>query len=166
MLARTALRILPAAALLALSAAACAPAAPPAAATADIRSYVLRLRPGDDVKASLEAFAREHHLHAATVVSAVGSLTDVGLRFADKSATTRLTGHFEVTSLSGYLAEGEMHLHLAVSDGEGKTVGGHFMDGNRVYTTLVVAIDEHLRYHYRREHDPTTNRAELVVAPR
>jgi predicted DNA-binding protein with PD1-like motif len=153
-----------AAPILALAVGACAP--PPPAPRLGVEGHLLRLHPGDDVKASLEAFAREQHLRAATVSSAVGSLTDVGLRFANQHETTRLTGHFEVVSLSGYLAEGELHLHMAVSDGEGRTVGGHFADGNRVYTTLVVAIDEHLGVRYRRERDPKTNRDELVVAPR
>lgn len=154
------------AAILALITPACATTTASTAPVEDTRSFVLRLQPGADVKAALEAFARDHHLRAASVVSAVGSLTDVGLRFADKPDTTRLSGHFEVVSLSGYLAEGELHLHLAVSDGEGKMVGGHFTDGNRVYTTLVLAVDEHLRYRYRREHDPKTNRDELVIGPR
>jgi len=97
------------------------------------------------------------------VVSAVGSLTDVALRYANQDATTRHTGHFEVVALSGYLAEGELHLHMAVSDGVGATVGGHVMDGNRVYTTLVLVVDEHLRYRYRRERDPASGRNELVI---
>ena len=154
------------AALLALAAPGCATTTATTAPVEDSRSFVLRLEPGADVKSSLEAFARDHHLRAASVVSAVGSLTDVGLRFADKPDTTRFSGHFEVVSLSGYLAEGELHLHLAVSDGEGRTIGGHVMAGNRVYTTLVLAIDEHLRHRYRREHDAKTNRDELVIGPR
>jgi hypothetical protein len=155
-----------AAPILALALAACAASPPAVAPRLGVEGHVLRLHPGDDVKASLEAFARERHLRAATVTSAVGSLTDVGLRFANQHDTTHLAGHFEVVSLSGYLAEGELHLHMAVSDGEGKTVGGHFAEGNRVYTTLVLAIDEHFGFAYRRERDPVTGRDELVVAPR
>lgn len=37
------------------------------------------------------------------------------------------------------------------------------MDGNRIYTTLVIVIDEHLRYRYRRERDPATGRNERVI---
>src|SRR5436189_1112217 len=56
------------------------------------------------------------------------------LRFANKAETTRYSGHFEVVALSGYLAQDEFHLHMAVSDGEGCTMGGHVMEGKRVYT--------------------------------
>ena len=40
------------------------------------------------------------------------------------------------------------------------------MDGNRIYTTLVVVIQEHLNYRYLREVDHSTGKAELVIAPR
>ena len=131
--------------------------------SSSIRSYVVRLKPGQDVKAELEALAREHHLQAASIVSVVGSLTDVALRFANKPETTTLSGHFEVVAMSGYLAAHEFHCHLAVSDGEGKTLGGHLMAGNRVYTTLVVVIQEHVGLRYRREFDPTSNFDELII---
>ncbi len=52
---------------------------------------------------------------------------------------------------------------MAVSDETGRTLGGHIMDGNVVYTTLVVVIQEYLRYRYRREFDPSTNYQELVI---
>ncbi len=149
---------------------ACARATPPTStaptmplASSPTRSYIIRLKPGQDVKAELEALARAHHLQAASIVSVVGSLTDVALRFANKPETTVLTGHFEVVAMSGYLAANEFHCHLAVSDGEGKTLGGHLMEGNRVYTTLVVVIQEHLGLRYRREFDPTSNHQELVI---
>ena len=132
-------------------------------ASSPTRSYIVRLKPGQDVKAELEALARAHHLQAASIVSVVGSLTNVALRFANKPETTTLTGHFEVVAMSGYLAANEFHCHLAVSDGEGKTLGGHLMAGNRVYTTLVVVIQEHLGLRYRREFDPTSNYQELVI---
>ncbi len=148
--------------LLALLATACAAVGP----LPETRSYLIRLKPGQDLKTELARLAKDNQLQAATIVSAVGSLTDVALRLANRSETTHYAGHFEVVALSGYLADGEFHAHLAVSDGDGKTLGGHAMDGNLVYTTLVVAVEEHLRYRYRREHDPVTKYDELVIEPR
>jgi predicted DNA-binding protein with PD1-like motif len=127
---------------------------------------VLRLRPGQELKTELTTLAREQGLEAASVTSAVGSLTDVSLRLANKEETTRWQGHFEVVSLSGYLSAGEFHLHMAVSDGEGRTIGGHVMEGNRVYTTLVVSIEEHLDLRYRRDFDPASGYDELVIERR
>jgi predicted DNA-binding protein with PD1-like motif len=146
--------------LLAVSSAACASVQP------ETRSYIVRLKPGQELKTELSRLARENDLQAASIVSAVGSLTDVSLRLANQPDATRYTGHYEVVSLSGYLAAQEFHLHMAVSDGEGRTIGGHVMDGNRVYTTLVVVIEEHMRFRYRREHDPVSGYDELVVDAR
>lgn len=130
------------------------------------RTVVVRLKPGQEVKTELARIAREEGFEAATVTSAVGSLTDVALRLANKEETTRWQGHFEVVSLSGYIARDEFHLHMAVSDGEGRTFGGHVMEGNRVYTTLVVALEEHAAFRYRREFDPASGYDELVVERR
>lgn len=137
-----------------------------AAPAAEVRSHVVRLQPGQELKTELARLAREQHLGAANVVSAVGSLTHVALRFANQEATTLREGHFEVVALSGYLADGEFHLHMAVSDGTGATFGGHVMEGNRVYTTLVLAIDEHPRLRYRRQYDPASKYDELVIEER
>lgn len=127
---------------------------------------MVRLRPGQELKTELATLAREHGLEAASVTSAVGSLTDVALRLANREETTRWQGHFEVVSLSGYLAAGEFHLHMAVADGEGRTTGGHVMEGNHVYTTLVVSIEEHLDLRYRRVFDPASGYDELVIERR
>jgi hypothetical protein len=132
----------------------------------ETRSYIVRLKPGQELKTELARLALENDLQAASIVSAVGSLTEVSLRLANEPDATRYTGHFEVVSLSGYLAAHEFHVHMAVSDGDGRTFGGHVMEGNRVYTTLVVVIEEHLRYRYRREHDPESGYEELVIDER
>ena len=136
------------------------------APAAETRSFLVRLKPGQELKTELGRLAHDNGLRAATVTSAVGSLTDVALRLANKEETTRWQGHFEVVSLSGYLADGEFHLHMAVSDGEGRTLGGHVMEGNRVYTTLVIAVEEHLHFRYRREFDPASGYDELVIERR
>lgn len=150
--------------LLALFLAACSLAC--ASVRPETRSYIVRLKPGQELKTELARLALEHDLQAASIVSAVGSLTAVSLRLANQPAATHYAGHFEVVSLSGYLAAREFHVHMAVSDGEGKTFGGHVMEGNRVYTTLVVVIEEHLRYRYRREHDAVSGYDELVIDER
>ena len=132
----------------------------------DTESYVIRLKPGQELKTEVDRLAHERRLQAASITSAVGSLTDVSLRLANRDETTHYTGHFEVVSLSGYLADGEFHVHMAVSDGDGRTMGGHVTEGNIVYTTLVIVIQEHLRYRYRREMDESTHHAELVIDKR
>ena len=128
--------------------------------------HVLRLRPGQDLKAELQAFAKTRSLRAAFVASAVGSLTDVHLRYANREAGTRQSGHFEIVSLSGTLAADGMHVHMSVADGTGAVTGGHLLDGNRVYTTAELVIGEATDLRFGREVDSTYGYRELTVERR
>ena len=140
---------------------------PPAVSPASPAAYyVIRLRPGQDLEAELEAFAKTHYLRAAFVASAVGSLTDVHLRYANQEAGTRLAGHFEIVSLSGTLAADGMHVHMSVADSTGAVVGGHLLDGNRVYTTAELVIGEATGLRFGREVDSTYGYRELTVSRR
>ncbi|MCB9692325.1 MAG: DNA-binding protein [Alphaproteobacteria bacterium] len=123
---------------------------------------VVRLEPGDDPRGRLEALQRERGWQAASVVSAVGSLTVAAIRYADREETTLLRGPLEVTSLSGTLGPDGPHLHLSVADGRGRTRGGHLSAGSAVYTTLelVVLVLDDVTFH--REPDPVTTWRELV----
>ena len=64
------------------------------------------------------------------------------------------------------LGEAARHLHLAVADQQGRTIGGHLAEGCTVRTTaeVVVAADDRLLF--AREHDPATGYDELVVRER
>ncbi len=132
----------------------------------DVRSYVLRLRPGAEVRRGLVDFARREGIRAGCVVSAVGSLTRVASRYANRQETTALDGHFELVALSGHLSADTFHLHMAAGDGDGRTVGGHVMEGNVVYTTLVIVIEDRLRWNFRQEVDPTLGYVELAPESR
>lgn len=128
--------------------------------------HTLRLLPRQPVKETLEAYAREHGLQAAFVLSAVGSLTQYHLRFANQEEGSLGTGHFEVVALSGLLSIHGTHLHMAVSDSTGRTVGGHLLPNNLVYTTLEVVLGEALEQVHVRQPDSTYGYKELKVLPR
>jgi predicted DNA-binding protein with PD1-like motif len=84
---------------------------------------------------------------------------------ANQPGPTVYKGHFEIVSLVGTLSTNGSHLHLAVSDSTGRTIGGHLLDGNIIYTTaeLVVGVLEELDF--RRETDPVSTYKELTVYP-
>lgn len=138
---------------------------PAPAPTSSLRTYALRLRPGQDVRQELLAFVQQQHLKAACVLTAVGSLTTATLRLANQEGPTVYQGHFEIVSLVGTLALSGSHLHLSVSDSTGRTIGGHLLDGNRVYTTLELVIGELPELEFSRETDPTFGYRELTVRP-
>ena len=143
-------------------------ALPPHAAPGDspTRTLALRLRPGDDLKDALLRFAKARGLQAGFVMAAVGSLRVANLRFADAPAGTALEGPFEIVSLSGTLTAAGAHLHLAIADRTGKTLGGHLMPGCLVYTTAEVVIGEAAELAFPRVHDPLTGYPELAPARR
>ena len=106
----------------------------PMAPSSPLTAYALRLKPGDDLRQQLTAFVAAHHLEAGAVLTCVASLTHVSLRLANQEAATHYHGHFEIVSLVGTLsASGGGHLHLAVADSTGRTLGGHLLDGCRIY---------------------------------
>jgi predicted DNA-binding protein with PD1-like motif len=133
--------------------------------SSSMRSYALRLAPGQDVRQQLQAFVQANQLKAATIVTGVGSLTTARLRLANQEGPTEYRGHFEVVSLVGTLSVNGSHLHLAISDSTGRTIGGHLVDGNLVYTTMEIVIGVLEDLDFRRELDPASTYNELVVYP-
>ena len=128
--------------------------------------YALRLRPGDDLKKSITDFAKANQLQAAYVVTCVGSLKQANIRFANQLTGTELTDKFEIVSLTGVFNTEGGHFHIALSDGTGKTIGGHLMDGNLVYTTAEIVIGEATDLVFKRETDSVTTYKELTIYSR
>jgi len=69
-------------------------------------------------------------------------------------------------ALTGTLSQDGSHLHLAVADDQGRTVGGHLAEDCTVRTTAEVVVAADDRLVFAREHDPATGYDELVVRER
>lgn len=130
---------------------------------AELALHVFRLTPGQDLRQEIQAFARAHRIEAGWVMTCVGSLTQTTLRFANQPGSSTARGHFEIVSLVGTVSVNGSHLHLAVSDGQGRTLGGHLLDGNLVYTTAEIVLGESRRLRFRRAKDGTTRWKELQI---
>jgi predicted DNA-binding protein with PD1-like motif len=89
----------------------------------------LRLTPGTDLLLALAALPRQRGERAGMVISGIGSLVAVQLRFAGRDGATALTGDHEILSLAGSLSLDGAHLHLSVADAEGRVTGGHLWRG-------------------------------------
>jgi len=127
------------------------------------RVYVLRLSPHDDLRLALEDYTRENHLRAGYIVTAVGSLESAKLRLADQKNSTSLTGKFEIVSLVGTLSPDGPHLHISLSDETGKTIGGHLVEGCKIYTTAEIVIGEAKKLRFSRPLDAQTGFNELLI---
>jgi len=127
------------------------------------RVHAFRLLPGQDLQAGIQRFVDEHGIEAGWIETCVGSLTEWSLRFANREEGTKGSGHFEIVSLCGTVSKNGSHLHLAISDGDGRTIGGHLLAGNRVYTTAEIVIGESPAHVFTRSKDGSTPWAELQV---
>jgi uncharacterized protein len=131
--------------------------------------HVLRLSPGDDLRESLETAFRhlsgEYGISAACIVSAVGSLSQATLRYANKPGGTDINGPLELLMLSGTLSADGAHLHGSVADAEGAVKGGHIMPGCIVRTTAEVVVALLPGWEFRRVLDAATGFNELSARP-
>lgn len=133
------------------------------AAANRVKMYVLRLKPGDDLRVELERFGKAKNIQAGFIVTGLGSLRKAALRLADKSESTNFDGKFEIVSLVGTLSPDGPHLHISLSDGTGKTIGGHLVAGCEIYTTAEIIIGDALGLKMTREQDAQSGYKELKV---
>eukprot|EP00193_Tetraselmis_chui_P006934 CAMPEP_0177761884 /NCGR_PEP_ID=MMETSP0491_2-20121128/6045_1 /TAXON_ID=63592 /ORGANISM="Tetraselmis chuii, Strain PLY429" /LENGTH=276 /DNA_ID=CAMNT_0019277893 /DNA_START=1 /DNA_END=831 /DNA_ORIENTATION=+ len=135
-----------------------------------MRAYALRVPPGEELKAALQAFVTDRDLQAVAVVTCVGSLTSATLRLAnadrdsgDNDVVTR-SERFEILSLVGTLsATHGCHLHVSLGDRDGRVFGGHCVGGMNVFTTAEVVLAECRGMAFERHYDERTGFKELCV---
>ena len=128
-----------------------------------MENYTFRLKPGQDLFDSIEAFVHQKQIGAGCVLSGVGSLIHAKLRLANRDFYSEYDGHFEVVSIIGTVSIHGSHLHIAISDGDGKTIGGHLESGCKIYTTAEIVIAVFNDVIYRREFAEDSGYEELVV---
>ena len=127
------------------------------------KTYAFRLLPGQDLKKEIQAFADANNIEAAWVITCVGSLTNYYIRFANKKTGSRGSGFFEIISLNGTVSKNGSHLHICLSDGDGKTIAGHLLDENIIYTTAEIVLQSTDEFIFTREQNAVTGWKELQV---
>ena len=130
-----------------------------------MQNYTFRLTPGQDLFDAIQAFVMEKQVQAGCILSGVGSLRHATLRLADREFNSEYTGSFEIVSITGTLSINGSHLHISISDGDGKTIGGHFESGCKIYTTAEIVIAVFNDIVYKRELAEDSGYEELVVYP-
>jgi predicted DNA-binding protein with PD1-like motif len=120
------------------------------------RRFLVKLAPGEDLKARLVEFARAVGLTHAVVVSAVGSVQDLSFRGIKSGAKLPITpprmhlhelaGPLELLGLTGNLmpddhGQLDCHLHVMAARSSGEVVGGHLFAA-RVFATCEVVLSE------------------------
>jgi len=131
-----------------------------------MQNYTFRLKSGQDLFHSIEAFVKERQVEAGCILSGVGSLTHATLRLANRDFYSEYDGYFEIVSITGTVSIHGSHLHISISDGDGKTVGGHLDAGCKIYTTAEVVIAVFEDVIYKREFAEDSGYEELMVYKR
>ncbi|MDQ2988307.1 MAG: DNA-binding protein [Pseudomonadota bacterium] len=127
----------------------------------------LRLRPGEDLRAALEAHLAAQSAGAAFVLQGIGSLSVAQLRLAGAEQATEVCGDIEILTLAGSLAPEGAHLHMSISDAQGTVLGGHVSAGCIVRTTAEILLAVLPDHDFSRELDADgSGFRELVVRTR
>ena len=124
--------------------------------------HSVRLHRGDDLLLSIREVAREKHIAAGVVLSAVGCISEGRVRDASGVTIRAITDHCEIVSLNGTVSERRCHLHIALSKEDLSTIGGHLCPGCIINTTCELVIAELPGQRMETEIDPETGYDELI----
>ena len=130
-----------------------------------MRTHAFRLKPGQDLFDSIQQFAAVHVIRAGGVLCAVGSLVYATLRLADRDSFDEYIGPLEIVSLTGTVSIHGSHLHMSMSDGKGKALGGHLVSGCKIHTTAEIVIADFEELVFKREFAGDSVYEELAVYP-
>ena len=131
-----------------------------------MQAFTFRLKAGQDLFDEIETVVAEKNIEAGCVLSAVGSLTHATLRLANREHYSEYDGHFEIVSMTGTISVYGSHLHMSISDGNGKTIGGHLVPGCKIYTTAEMVLGIFEDVVYKREFAEDSGYEELDIKPR
>ena len=128
-----------------------------------MKIFAIRLKPDQDLKESLRRFVNEKTIQAGFILTAVGSLKQATLRFANQAHSQVLQEKFEIVSLVGTLSINGIHLHISLADKNGQTIGGHVVEGCIIYTTAEIVIGTSEDFVFLRTVDEQTGYQELDI---
>ena len=134
--------------------------------------YVLRLEEGADLLGEITRIAREEHIGSG-ILMAIGALGRASFGFyagaKEGYKVVKLDRHLELLSCVGNISlMGDsplVHAHICVGDEEGRTYGGHLMDGCVVSPTAELHILRIVGLSFRRRFDSKTGLALLSAEP-
>lgn len=126
-------------------------------------NHAFRLTRGSDLKKEIISYCQKKSIKAGVIICAVGCIQHLHIRLAEAKEYIDKEGCYEIVSITGTLSQEDVHIHIAVSDNTGKTVGGHLKDGTIIDTTCEVVIYELKDYVFTREPDSETGYDELVI---
>jgi predicted DNA-binding protein with PD1-like motif len=133
-----------------------------------MRQLTFRLLPGQDLKQEIEKHVQEHKVTAGCLGSIVGGLEVAVLRMAgstpDNQTVKTFSGPFEIVAGTGTLSLDKCHIHLSLSDREGRVIGGHLKQGCIIAFTAEITLLIFDDVVFRRKPDSVTGFDELMIS--
>lgn len=130
-----------------------------------MKVFAVRLKPNMDLKESLQNFVSLNNIQSGFILTAVGSLQQAKIRFAEQINSKVFNEKLEIVSVVGTLSQSGIHIHIALADKEGKTIGGHLDKGCIIYTTAEIVIGASEEFTFIRTIDEKTGFKELEILP-
>ena len=127
-----------------------------------MKTICKRLHRGEDLLLSIHSLAKEHHIPAAVVLSAVGCIPEGRVRDASGITIQDIEEHCEILSLNGTVSENRCHLHIALSKEDLSTIGGHLCRGCIINTTCELVLGILEGWSIEVEFDEETGYDELI----
>ncbi len=144
------------------------------------RVVVARLAPGADLLKSLLEIAERERIKSGVILSCAASLSQAALRnvrqlppelpVTDRDRVfLKKEGPIELLTLTGNIAEQDgqiaIHAHLTISmgDEDGRSYGGHLIEGCKVFSLAELAIAEIEGIRLVRTYDAPTRGPQLNV---
>lgn len=128
-----------------------------------MKQHVFRLRRGDDLLGSIQAYAREHKIEAGYMACCVGCVTRARLRDASGVTLRAIDEPMEIVSVTGTISQNRCHLHISLSKEDLSTIGGHLVEGCMVNTTAEIVLCELDGMRFSKQFDEETGYDELSV---
>ena len=132
-----------------------------------MKTITFRLKPGTDLKKSIEAMVAERSIKAGFIITCVGGLEKAVVRMAgakpDAQDIRTFKDDYEIVSLVGTVSVNGTHLHISFSDNEGVVHGGHLKEGTVIHPTAEIVLGVEDGVEFKRELDEETGFTELVV---
>jgi uncharacterized protein len=111
-----------------------------------LETVVISLAPGELLLESIQAAARKHKIQNGVIVSGIGTLKQcriyaiTGTGFPPGHDYFTIKRPLELISVSGIIADGQAHIHVAVSCGKNELYSGHLEEGSEVAYLAEIAI--------------------------
>lgn len=126
-----------------------------------------RLKSGQLLKEEIVKMAKKSHIQAGVLLSIVGAFKNANLRMAgatpDNQIIKSFEGPLEIVSGTGTISQDGCHIHISISDKDGKVIGGHLKDGCVVDITAEIVIGIFEDISYKRVLDKDTGFKELEI---